>query len=258
MVLNIAKYERYDKKIIISGNIVEVYEYEKECASGFKVPEGRVGRSGKAVGEEIEKNRELVLHRAKRDLRRIINSNVGLYGELPKFFTMTFRDDVTDLKKANYEFKKFKQRLEFYLDKDIKYSAVPEIQKERLKKYGQAVWHYHVIFYNLPYIKQSKLMELWGNGGVNIKKIDQVDNVGAYICKYMTKDNKDLVGQKCYFNSRGLYKPVVLKEKMLVESVRGSLQAGQMVYQNSFENDYNKTLYTQYNMIRVQSEDKIV
>ena len=252
------KYERYDKKIIISGNIIEVYEYEKEVASGFKISEGRIGRSGKAEGEEIQKNRELVLQRAKRDLRRIINSNVDLYDELPKFFTMTFKEDMTCLKQANYEFKKFRQRLEDNIGIHLKYSAVPEIQKERFKKYGQAVWHYHVIFYNLPYIKQSKLMEIWGNGGVNIKKIDKVDNVGAYMCKYMTKDNKDLVGQKCYFGSRGLYKPIVIKDKKLVESVRGSLQANKMVYQNIFENEFNKTLYSQYNMIREQSEEKVV
>lgn len=62
----------------------------------------------------------------------------------------------------------------------------------------------------MEYTESSILQEVWGNGFIKINKIDDIDNVGAYICKYLTKINSDsrLKGRKCYFNSRGLKKPV--------------------------------------------------
>ena len=42
-----------------------------------------------------------------------------------------------------------------------------------------------------------------------INAIEHVDNIGAYILKYITKDNNDkrLMGQKAYLTSRNLTKP---------------------------------------------------
>ena len=53
----------------------------------------------------------------------------------------------------------------------------------------------------------------------------ECDNVGAYVCKYMTKDNEDprLVGRKSYLMSRNLDKPqeiyVGINEKDLLQQV---------------------------------------
>lgn len=250
--------EVYKKKIIASGDIIEVYEYEKNVVSGFNNSKSKgKGRSCVADDEEQEKNRELVLHRARRDLRRLINSNVNMYGVSPKFVTLTFADEITDLKVANYEFKKFRQRLEDYCDKDILYVAVPEIQKERLENYGVAVWHYHVVFFNLPFIRADKLSDIWKNGFIKVNRIDKVDNVGAYVCKYMTKDNKEMKGEKCYFSSRKLYKPIQIKEKERVENLVGALPLSALTYEDTYENEHNKTLYKQYNMKRVKIEEVI-
>ncbi len=250
--------EVYDKKIIACGDIIEVYEYENNVVSGFTNSKSKgKGRSCVADEEEQVNNRELVLHRARRDLRRLINCNIDMYGVPGKFVTLTFSEDITDIKKANYEFKKFIQRLGDYTEKDLKYAAVPEIQKERLEKSGQAVWHYHVIFFNLPFIQQKKLSGIWKNGFVFINRIDRVDNVGAYICKYMTKDNKELKGQKCYFTSRNLYKPIVIKEKNRVDNLAVALPVSALTYESTYENEHNKTLYKQYNMKKVKNEEVI-
>ena len=243
----------YKRKIIISGNIVEVYEYDKPILEGYTdIKKNSRGRQAVANDENKEINREKVLQRARRDLRRLINSNVDIYGVPAKFVTLTFEDDVEDLKKANSEFTKFIKRLKRYFDIDVKYAAVPEIQKERFCKYGVKVWHYHVIFFNLPYIKNNKLREIWGNGYVKINRIDRVSNVGAYICKYMTKDNKELVGQKCYFTSRGLKKPVEIKESDRETSLPTSYPADMLIYENTFINDYNTILYKQYNIKKLK------
>lgn len=250
--------EVYKKKIIASGDILELYEYEKNVVSGFNNSKSKgKGRKCVANDEEKLKNRELVLQRARRDLRRLINSNINMYGLDGKFVTLTFSEDITDYKKANREFTKFIQRLEYYTEKDLKYCAVPEIQKERLEKSGQAVWHYHAIFFNLPFIRQNKLMEIWEKGFVFINRIDRVDNVGAYICKYMTKEGKDTKGIKSYFSSRNLYKPIVIKEKDRVENLVGALPGSAIVYESTYENEHNKTLYKQYNMKKAKIEDVV-
>lgn len=118
----------YDKKIIISGDIIEVYSYSLPVLEGYKdVKKKTKGRQKKASESDKEINREKVLNRAARDLRRIINTNIN---DKSKFVTLTFADNVCDLKTANYEFKKFRQRLEYFLDKRIKYSVVVEFQKK--------------------------------------------------------------------------------------------------------------------------------
>ena len=245
----------YKRKIIISGNIVEVYEYDKPILEGYTdAKKNSKGRQAVANDENKELNRVKVLSRARRDLRRLINSNVDIYGVPAKFVTLTFKDDIEDLKKANSEFTKFIKRLKRYSGIDIKYAAVPEVQQERFDKYGVKVWHYHVIFFNLPYIRSNDLSDIWKNGFVKINRIDRVNNVGAYICKYMTKDNKDLVGQKCYFTSRGLKKPVEIKEESRAESLASSLPAPALTYSNTFENEYNTISYKQYNLNSLRSQ----
>lgn len=177
-------------------------------------PLNTTGRAGKGeIDEEIkEENREKVTYRAKRELRRIVNSNVGQYGDefTTKFVTLTFSEHITDLAASNKEFEKFIKRLNYQIFKskkaNVKYTVVPEFTKK-----GRV--HYHVIFYNLPYVKFDFLADIWGNGFIKINKIDNCDNVGAYISKYMTKDNDEIVGKKCYFNSRGLFKSIEIIEK---------------------------------------------
>lgn len=247
-------FNNYKRKIIVSGDIVEIYEYDKPILEGYKdTKKNSRGRQVVANDENKELNREKVLQRARRDLRRIINSNIDMYGVPAKFVTLTFADNITDLKQANKEFTKFIKRLKRYFDIDVKYASVPEVQQERFNRYGVKVWHYHVIFFNLPYIQSNKLQEIWKNGFVKINRIDRVDNVGAYVCKYMTKDNKDLVGQKCYFTSRGLKKPVEIKESDR-ESLPISYPAEMLTYENIFINDYNIILYKQYNMKKAEIE----
>jgi len=244
----------YDSKVVVSGNIVEIYEYEHSIITGFSNNKSRgVGRSSVATDDDKKRNRELVLNRARRDLRRLINSNIHMYGVKSKFVTLTFADNITDIKKANYEFKKFKQRLETYFDFRLKYTCVIEFQK-------RGAIHYHVVFFNMPYIKKSKLAQIWGNGFIKVNNIDNVDNVGAYVCKYMSKnfiDDERLRGHKCYFSSRNLYKPIEVKDKKRVKNIIDSLPSSSLTYCNMFENEYNNTLYKQYNLNIEKSKQEV-
>lgn len=229
----------YRRKVILSGNIVEVYDYEKEVLYGYKdTKKSSKGRSSVANADDKESNREKVLSRARKDLRRIINSNIQAYS---KFLTLTFADNVQDLDYANNEFKKFIKRVNYHYGVKVKYSVVIEFQK-------RGAIHYHALLYNLTdKLDVKKLTDIWGNGFIKINSINNVDNVGAYVCKYMTKtDDERLLGRKMYFNSRGLNKPTEIKESSLVDALVGSLQDNSLTYENKFSNDYNSINYRQY------------
>ena len=236
----------YSKKVIVSGNVVEVYDYEKPIITGYSVKDHyKRGRCFEASEEDKQINRGKVFNRAKRDIRRSVNCNIQ---ENSKFITLTFADNITDLKVANYEWKKFKQRLETKIGYKLQYLVVIEFQK-------RGAIHYHCVMFNLSYIQNKDLAAIWGNGYVKINRIDNVDNVGAYVCKYMTKTDDDrLLGQKMYFSSRGLKKPVEIKEESRVESLASSLPAPALTYSNTFENEYNTISYKQYNLNSLLSQ----
>jgi hypothetical protein len=229
----------YDKKAIIAGNQIEIYEYKESVIYGYKdIKKGSKGRQAVANDEDKEINREKVFKRARTNLRRLINANIESDS---KFLTLTFKDNITDLDFANKEFKKFIMRLNYNFNIKTKYSCVVEFQK-------RGAIHYHVILYNLNgKIDLNKLSDIWGNGFIKLNKINGIDNVGAYICKYMTKtDDKRLEGRKMYFNSRNLNKPTEIKDSEIVDALVGSLQNQSPKYENTFTNEYNTINYRQY------------
>ena len=55
---------------------------------------------------------------------------------------------------------------------------------------GRGAWHCHLIYIfndlvKAPYISNKDLSDLWGYGFVKINKLDDVDNVGAYLTAYL-------------------------------------------------------------------------
>jgi len=116
----------------------------------------------------------------------------------------------------------------------------------------------------MPYIKANDIGNVWGNGFIKINKIDDVDNVGAYVSEYLGQAEKGqghnieddrLQGKKSYFSSRGLYKPVEITDKKIVERVAAALPEEYLTYSATFENEnLGNILYKQYNLRSVKSE----
>lgn len=252
-VFLIGASEYITAKIIKSGNVVEVYEYERGYIKGYNgVKKWDRGRIKGSTSVEYEDNRAKVLNRAKIQFRRLVNSNVGQYGDVTaKFFTLTFAENVQDLDIAHYEFTKFIKRLNYAVfdtkRAELKYSAAVEFQK-------RGAVHYHVIFYNLPYVPVAWLSNIWGQGNIWINKINNVDNVGVYVTKYMHKDTDDprLQGRKCHFSSKGLLQPLEITDKKQVEAGLASLPACSLKYEIVFDNEYCGHIhYRQYNLCRL-------
>lgn len=233
--------------MIKSGHVYEILEYEKPVFLGES--RNGAGRSVEASESDKKETRRKTLSKAKTTVRRLINANIDAWGESPKFITLTFAENVQDIKQANYEFKKFRQRLEYDLKIKLKYVVVMEFQK-------RGAIHYHAIFFNLPYVPNEHLATVWGQGFVKINNVDKVDNIGAYVTKYMTKQDYEdmktdrLVGKKSYFTSRGLLKPEETTEREKIEQLETVLSDYE-TYSSSFDNDYlGKIIYKQYNLKR--------
>ncbi len=144
-----------NKKLVKSGSLLEIYKFgrdinlartrrhikteeEKEEAKKFSK------NNNKANPEEILKSSA---RRSKRMIKRLIMSNSFRWFKdngksfLPITLTLTFAENIKNLKKANYEFTKFILRLNYEINgtegknlkqNKLKYLAVFELQKEGL------------------------------------------------------------------------------------------------------------------------------
>lgn len=236
--------QKYYEKILISQGIVEVWRYEKLNTKG--------GGANDGLGVHHEKN-----YRSRQKLRRdrirqLVCTN---FDSGSKFVTLTFdnqRDfDITDVQACNKYFKQFIQRLR-YRYPDLLYLAVIEFQD----KNGRGAVHYHMIC-NLPFIKKAELQEIWRGGFVKINRIDKVDNVGAYVIKYMCKDTEDkrLCGENAYMHSHGLREPTLIctwkSDPDEWRMIHEALESETPSYSAKYESEYaGKIEYYQYNSNR--------
>lgn len=253
-----------NKKLILSGSTIEEYTYgDRPLSYDFEVPEQcRLHSKIEVVDEESKKRKEdsqmKSLHRTKSILRRLVNCNVWQWFKKEKvphppiFVTFTFRENIQNIKEANNIFSKFIKRLNYFIDKRdvlLKYIVVIEFQK-------RGAIHYHTVFFNLPFIKKEALAKLWGQGFIRIKAIENVDNIGAYISKYMSKNINDsrLEGLKRYFSSRYLHKPIEIKNYSKALKISRLLPKEYLIHEKEFESAYNgKVRYRQFKLKNKQS-----
>jgi len=237
----------YKIKVFKLGDIYEVYKYEIPVYAGYHKFKKR---SNKITDENTKKeNRKKVVTRIRNNVRRLAIEN---FNEYSRFFGATFGDNITNMDYANNEFKKFIKRIKYRYG-DFKYLAVVEFQE-------RGAIHYHMLS-DFGYIEHSDLDKLWGNGFVWINSLltgnkgKPVDNVGAYIVKYMNKNNIDkrLMGKKAYFTSRNLKRPEIVYENLSLKDCfeKYNLDNNHRVFSNSFMSKENgKVLYYEFNKKR--------
>jgi hypothetical protein len=92
---------------------------------------------------------------------------------------------MTDSKRLYHDFRKFIQRLRYYLESNklpyVEYIAAAEPQ-------GRGAWHLHGLLLfpkKAPFIPNAELSRLWGHGFVKIISLKNVDNVGVYLTAYL-------------------------------------------------------------------------
>lgn len=214
-----SKFELYNIKVIVSGDVVEIYRYEDERYK--KLPSDEIDDTQEADAESDSKTktqsqavksnadykRKLEnIARTKRSLKRLIEANVNQYSEKDKFVTLDFaeylsRDEVV------YRFKQFNKRLRRkYPNYDYQYIAIIERGGN-----GTQRLHLHCLFFGLPFINIYTFQKLWKYGNVDMEVVKD-GNVANYALKYVEKTLEDgsyiPKGANFYLASRGLKKPV--------------------------------------------------
>jgi len=216
MSLDTRVVRQSNSRLVLAGNSVELYTYERAYLYNLPPAKATIESDGAPHKEEERRGDNLTVARHK--VRRLINANKDQYGEQTKFVTYTFAENVKSLKQAHKAWGLYCKKANYRWGK-LRYLAVVEFQK-------RGAVHYHVLYFNLPYIKNAKqvIAKLWGKGFVNVKTIREVRNIGAYVCKYIQKDMMDsrLRGRKAYFCSRGLLKPREIRDPERIAEFLGS------------------------------------
>ena len=143
------------------------------------------------------------LYKTFANARAVINANVTDVSKV-RWCTLTYAENMTDPKTLYKDFQQFNQRFQYYCGKkgysNPEYIVMMEPQ-------GRGAWHAHLLYIwqdqKAPYISNQDFRELWGHGFVRIKKLDNVDNVGAYLTAYLgdmeinEMDLSKAVGKQC-------------------------------------------------------------
>jgi len=245
---------RYGKyKVISSGHILEIYcqEYSNEP----KRPDLIKIKKERSISDKIDNKRRLNnIMRTRNNIRRIALANFS--NSNCHFITLTFDpkryDFVKDIKACNYEFMNFIKRYNRFIHDKVKYIAVVEFQKN-----GNV--HYHCIFDKRPYLYKD-IYDLWGHGSIKVKDVTKVDNIGAYLIKYMSKDLFDsrYFGKKIFLRSRGLILPEVIEGEKASNIIENIEKEKFLVYESQYSSEYTgKVIYKEYNFLRKKNTARI-
>lgn len=134
---------------------------------------------------QTRKDNKKGLYKTFANARAVINTNVTDVKKV-RWCTLTYKENMTNTKRLYQDFKKFNMRFLYYC-KENGYSKPEYITMAEPQ--GRGAWHMHLLYIwmdmDAPYIPNAEFRKLWGHGFVKIKKLDDVDNVGAYLTAYL-------------------------------------------------------------------------
>lgn len=191
---------RGQRKVTTSGSILEVMDIEhrntkatvrKLSAEHYCLARDYDEQSGEVVGEIYQYNRTenrsqnyKGMRQSMKKLRDLINCNV-LDPTHCRWVTLTYAENMTDHVRLTKDHEAFMKRLRRYHEKrnlpKFKYILAVEPQ-------GRGAWHIHTLWIypeRAPYLPNEDIRKVWGHGFVTVKKLDDVDNVGAYLTAYL-------------------------------------------------------------------------
>ena len=119
-----------------------------------------------------------------RKLRDLINANLEST-DTALSVTLTYRENMWDAQQLYEDFRRFWQRFRYYLDRNgyppAEYIIAAEPQ-------GRGAWHLHGLFLfpdKAPFIPNSEMAKIWGNGFTKTKSLKGINNPGLYLTAYL-------------------------------------------------------------------------
>ena len=190
----ISHYASHDDivKVVEMGNITELQFMQKRNKHAtIKVLPGMESYVHLSTGEikdikhhDTRAEQKKSLLRTFANARALINTNVTDVNKV-RWITLTYSENMTDTKRLYDDFKQFNMRFQYWCNKQgfgkAEYIVMMEPQE-------RGAWHAHLLYIwqdKAPFIPNDKLAEIWRYGFVKVKKLDDVDNVGAYLTAYL-------------------------------------------------------------------------
>lgn len=237
-------------RIVQSGRMLEIYDYEKRPNPGKKPTTRAKKKSLQEVSyPKIRTQRSYI--RAKNNFRRMVRANLSIGA--PSFVTLTMVT-VESIEVAYREFSQFTVNIRKSFGSSISWVSVPEFQE-------RGAVHFHSCFWGLPddvvfneapwssYAGQSKrqskrrarfvawaiargfdprkavgtrdIQACWSRGWLDVLGTDGSPKIASYMAKYMSKQMRDarLGGKKSYSASRNALRPVLLNTRASVAEI---------------------------------------
>lgn len=251
----------YDVKIVNCGDYSQVYIYnnKKLRKKTEKSPELELKKyKVESMIESIIKTTDAKLEstiearniiRSKLECQRIAKANIN---DWQTFITLTFADNIQDVKFAHKRFKYFIDKVR-KVKPDLKYLCITEFQK-------RGAIHYHLLtninikdsslIYSQEDNPKFKHIKFWNEGFDNIEIMKgDVKKIIGYISKYMTKDiDNRLFSHRRYFYSQNLQHPkasfVDLSKELDKDFYKKIIQDKDLIYQNEYVNPYDNCKVT--------------
>ena len=139
-------------------------------------------RSGEIKQFKHQTSRADNLQSVSRSLalgRDMLNANIDDVANC-RWLTLTYAENMTDPKKLMFDFKNFNKRCR---EKFGHYEYITAAEPQ-----GRGAWHLHCVLifpHKAPYMANDVVADLWKQGFVTVKRLDNVDNVGAYLTAYL-------------------------------------------------------------------------
>lgn len=275
-------------KVTTSGHIVEVMYMEKKSKGNHIIKISSNEYLDKLTGEIKEYQKTDNRSQSKNELRKtfkklrdIVNCNVTNPKNC-RWVTLTYAENMTDSVKLYRDCEKLIKKLRYRYGK-FEYIQVAEPQ-------GRGAWHIHMVMIfdkKAPYIDNKDMADIWGHGFTKTQKMDDNDNLGAYLSAYLgdveldsVKDDigamsecvgleiKEVDGKKyikggrlhmyptnfnIYRCSRGIKRPIV--EELIEHDIKEKVSAATLTFQKTIKvsnNDGYENIinYRYYNMKR--------
>lgn len=158
----------------------------------------------KNKSENRAQNIQSLMKTIKR-IRDIVDYNFSEKKDNILFVTLTYRDNMTNVKQLYKDMDKFIKKLKYHYGQ-LKYIYTVEPQ-------GRGAWHSHLVVEFLEYKEifidnDKEMYKLWGNGFTKTQRPKGIKSIGAYLSSYLTdiigSDGKKKKGQRLYLYPAGL------------------------------------------------------
>lgn len=119
-----------------------------------------------------------------RKLRDLINTNLT-DPATALWVTLTYAENMRDAKRLYEDFRRFWQRLCYYLDKQ---GHLPAEYITAAEPQARGAWHLHGLFLfpeKAPFIPNRDMARIWGHGFTKTKSLQGIDNPGLYLTAYL-------------------------------------------------------------------------